>query len=366
MVTANTAWYLFNFRLSLMRRLQGEGYRVVAVSPQDEYAAKLEGQGIRHVPLAMSGSGTNPIEDLGLLFRYWRLLKRERPDIILSYTPKPNIYASIAAGQLGVPVISNIAGLGRLFVQAGPVTRIARLLYRSALRRAARVFFQNGEDMRMFIDDGLVKREICERIPGSGVDTRRFAPTGESTPASRFTFLLSGRLLWDKGVGEYVAAARRVREQHPDVRFQLLGFLEVDNPSAVTRDQMQAWVDEGIVEYLGATDDVVPFLGRADCVVLPSYYREGVPRSLLEAASMARPIITCDSIGCRDVVDDGVNGLLCRPRDAHDLADRMQAMVHMTNEERFVMGNNGSGKMLREFDEKIVLERYMKAINEFL
>jgi len=365
-VTANTAWYLYNFRLNLMHRLQSKGFEVVAVAPHDEYVAKLAGQGIRHVPLAMHSSGTNPIEDLGLLYRYYRLLRQEKPNIILSYTPKPNIYASIAAGMLGIPVICNIAGLGRLFIQAGPVTRIAKLLYKFALRRVSKVFFQNDEDMSSFLEEGLVKPELAERIPGSGVDTRRFVPAGEHVPGDRFTFLLSGRLLWDKGVGEYVAAARLLRKKHPDVRFQLLGFTGVDNPSAVTMDQVQNWVDEGIIEYLGVSDDVVSFLARADCIVLPSYYREGVPRSLLEAAAMAKPIITCDSIGCRDVVDDGINGFLCLPKSVDDLADKMIKMIELSAEERQEMGEFSREKAVREFDEAIMISKYIQVIDDAL
>jgi glycosyltransferase involved in cell wall biosynthesis len=362
-IALNTAWNLVNFRAGLIRALVAEGYEVVAVAPNDEYAPRLAELGCRFVALPMDNKGTHPGRDLLLFFRFLNLLRRERPDMFLGYTVKPNVYGSLAAHILGIPVVNNIAGLGAVFIRDNWLTRLVRLLYKTALSRSRHVFFQNDEDMRLFVEQGLVASDKVSRLPGSGVDlsTFRYAPMLPLENRT-FHFLLAARLLWDKGVGEYVEAARMVRRKYPTAKFQLLGFLDVQNPTTVSSAQMDDWVKEGVVEYLGVADDVKPYMAAADCVVLPSY-REGVPRSLLEAAAIGRPIVTTDAAGCRDAVDDGVNGLLCRVGDADDLADKLLRMIAMTPEDRELMGQAGRRKMELEFDEKIVIRRYLEVIN---
>jgi len=363
-IALNTAWNLVNFRAGLIRALVAKGYEVVAVAPNDEYAPRLAELGCRFVALPMDNKGTHPGRDLALFFRFLNLLRRERPDVFLGYTVKPNIYGSLAAHVLGIPVVNNIAGLGAVFIRGSWLTRLVRLLYKFALSRSRHVFFQNDEDMRMFVEQGLVAADKVSRLPGSGVDLSAFCYAPMQPLENRpFRFLLVARLLWDKGVGEYVEAARMVRRKYPTVKFQLLGFLDVKNPTAVSSVEMSAWVDEGVVEYLGAAEDVKPYLIAADCVVLPSY-REGVPRALLEAAAIGRPIVTTDAVGCHDAVVDGMNGLLCRVADAKDLAEKLIRMIEMPHEERELMGRAGRIKMEMEFDEKIVIDRYLRVIEE--
>ena len=361
-IALNTAWNLVNFRAGLIRALVAGGYEVVAVAPSDEYAPRLAELGCRFVALPMDNKGTHPGRDLLLFFRFLKLLRRERPDVFLGYTVKPNVYGSLAAHVLGIPVVNNIAGLGAVFIRDNWLTRLVRLLYKTALSRSRHVFFQNDEDLRLFVEQGLVAPGKVSRLPGSGVDLSTFRYTPMQPLDNRpFRFLLVARLLWDKGVGEYVEAARMVLRQYPTAKFQLLGFLDVKNPTAVSSAQMSAWEEEGVVEYLGVADDVKPYLIAADCVVLPSY-REGVPRSLLEAAAIGRPIVTTDAVGCRDAVDDGMNGLLCRTNDAGDLAEKLLHMIEMSPENRELMGQAGRRKMEREFDEKIVIGRYLEVI----
>ncbi len=361
-IALNTAWNLVNFRAGLIRALVAEGHEVVAVAPNDEYASRLAELGCRFVALPMDNKGTHPGRDLLLLFRFINLLRRERPDVFLGYTVKPNVYGSLAARVLGIPVVNNIAGLGAVFIRDNWLTRLVRLLYKTALSRSRHVFFQNNEDMRLFVEQGLVAKDKVGRLPGSGINLSTFSYTPMLTLGNRpLRFLLVARLLWDKGVGEYIEAARMVRHKYPTVKFQLLGFLDAKNPTAVSSEQMNKWVEEGVVEYLGVTDDVKPYMAAADCVVLPSY-REGVPRSLLEAAAIGRPIVTTDAVGCRDAVEDGVNGLLCRVGNAVDLADKLLRMIEMSHEERVLMGLAGRRKMELEFDEKIVIDRYLRVI----
>lgn len=384
LIVINTAWNLYNFRSGLIRALVEAGYEVVAVAPYDDYAPRLEALGCRHVPLPMDNKGTSPLRDLMLLWRFRRLLRHERPDVFLGYTVKPNVYGSIAAHGLGIPVINNIAGLGVVFMRGGWLAWVVKALYRQAISHSQRVFFQNDDDRLLFLSEGLVRPEQTGLLPGSGVDLQHYVPASlgaenvgvvqqrgrvasqsESDLADAepgqgiFTFLLVARLLWDKGVGEFIEAARRVRQQSPNTQFKLLGFLDVQNPTAINRATVNEWVSEGVVEYLGATDDVRPFLAAADCTVLPSYYMEGTPRCLLEAAAMARPIITTDWVGCRNVVEDGINGFLCRVRDAEDLADKMMAMIRLTPAQRWAMGAAGRAKVEREFDEQIVIKKYL-------
>jgi len=376
LIALNTAWNLYNFRAGLIRSLVEAGYDVVAVAPPDEYAHRLLELGCRFVPFPMDNMGTNPARDLLLALRFFCLFMRERPDVYLGYTVKPNVYGSLMAHTLGIPVVNNIAGLGTAFIKQTWLTELVRRLYRLALSRSVKVFFQNESDRRLFVEGGLVRRETIDLVPGSGIDLLQFAPvTGRfwigsslappSNDGGKFRFLLIARMVWDKGIGEYVEAARRLREHFPYAEFFLLGFLDVQNPTAISRAQMDLWVAEGVVNYLGETDDVRPHLAAADCIVLPSY-REGTPRTLLEAAAMARPIVTTDAVGCREVLDDGRNGFLCKPRDAGDLAAKMELMLLLTDEQRREMGLRGREKMEREFDEQIVIRKYLDTIAEII
>jgi glycosyltransferase involved in cell wall biosynthesis len=368
MICLNTAWNLLNFRAGLIKALVAQGHEVVAVAPYDGYAPRLEALGCRFVALPMDNGGTHPVRDALLMWRFWRLFRLERPDVYLGYTVKPNVYGSLAAHALGIPVINNIAGLGAVFIRDGWLVRVVRWLYRTALKRSAKVFFQNDDDRQLFIGAGLVRSDLTALLPGSGIDLTRFVltPLGVLGQGGRkFRFLLIARMLRDKGVGEYVEAARLIRARWPMAECCLLGFLDVMNPAAISRSQMQAWVGEGDVNYLGVSDDVRTEIAQADCIVLPSY-REGTPRTLLEAAAMGRPIITTDAVGCREVVDDEDNGFLCTVRNAEDLAEKMGRMLSLTHAQRCEMGQRGRAKMVAEFDEQIVIKKYLAAIEEIL
>lgn len=368
LLAANTTWYLYNFRRRLIAALQAAGYEVIAYSPADDYVPKLAALGVRHVPMRMRNAGTNPLAESLTLARMTRALACERPQALLTYTPKVNIYLGLAARVLGIPVIANVSGLGHGFATGGVLQVVVRALYRQAFRAASLVYFQNDEDRSEFVRAGLVARDKTHRLPGSGVDLERFRPGVRERAGGRdrVVFLLVARMLWEKGVGEYVAAARDLKRAHPGAEFRLLGFLGVENPSAVAASDVAAWEAEGVVRYLGVTDDVAAAYAEADCVVLPSYYREGVPRSLLEAAAMGLPLVTTDSVGCRDTVDDGRSGLLVPPRDARALARAMHRVIGMGPAERLAMGRAGRAKMEREFDEREVIARYLAAVRALL
>ena len=359
-ISRNTSWSLFNFHSGLIKALSEYGFEVLVLCPEDEYTSSLSLLGCRFIPLQMDNAKMNPLKDFLLFWRYLMIFGKERPDIYLAYTIKPNIYGSVAAHLLNVPVINNVTGLGSTFIQGGWLGRFVGMLYRLSFYKSRKVFFQNEDDRGFFLDSGLVSGEVAERLPGSGIDLDKFsaAPMPDNL---KMHFLFIGRMLRDKGVYEFIEAARLLKKRGIKAEYWLLGFLKVDNPTAISKQEIREWLEEGIIRYLGSSDDVRDHIESVDCVVLPSY-REGVPRTLLEAAGMMRPIIASDVAGCRDVVDDGVNGFLCRPRDAEDLADKMQKMEALSASEREVMGVKGREKVEREFDQKIVIEKYFKAI----
>lgn len=363
-ISVNTAWNICNFRAGLVRALSRNGYDVMVLARKDEYAQRLASLGCKFKLLSIDANGNSPGRDLALLVKYRRVLQSLRPMAYLGYTIKPNVYGSIAADGLGIPVINNIAGLGATFIRNSMLTYLVKRLYRYSLRNSNRVFFQNADDRSLFVEAGLAREQVADLLPGSGIDLQHFVPVSPPPYGkSAFRFLLVARMLKDKGIDEFAKAADLVRQIRPDVEFQLLGAVDPENPNAIPMAKIQSWERQGLLGYLPATDDVRPYLASADCVVLPSY-REGVPHSLLEAAAMERPIIATDVAGCRDVVVDGHNGLLCKEKSPTDLAQKMLQMLALTPEQRTGMGACGRVKVAREFDEAIVIEKYLAAIEQ--
>jgi glycosyltransferase involved in cell wall biosynthesis len=362
-ILSNTSWSLYNFRRNLIRRLIAHGYDVVAMAPADGYSSDLADLGCKYVPIQMNNKGRNPIEDFYLFVRLVRIFRREQFACILTFTPKPNIYGCWAARLLSMPAIANIAGLGTVFAKQSLTQTLVRTMYRLALHWPVRVFFQNIDDFSLFTSRRLAPLNRADLLPGSGVDLHHYSPLPAPTRQT-IVFLFFSRLLREKGIEEFVAAARALtRKQKSDVEFRILGFPGTQNPSAISMATVQRWTEEGVVNYLGEARDVRPFVADADCVVLPSYYPEGVPRTLLEAASMGKPVITTDTPGCRSVVEDGVTGFLVRARNPEDLVAKMAKMIAMPRGRRDEMGKKAREKMSREFDEEIVLRRYVGEIS---
>jgi glycosyltransferase involved in cell wall biosynthesis len=365
LINVNTAWNLYNFRAGLITELISLGHEVVAVAPRDEYVSKLELLGCRLVHLDIDNQGTHPVRDLLLLWRYWKLLGIEKPHVCLFYTVKPNIYGSLASTLRGVPFINNVTGLGAVFIGGGWLKWFVSKLYKLAFKNSSKVFFQNKDDLSLFLESKLISTQPTDVLPGSGINLNLFSPVNASLAVTQnrtFKFLLIARMLKDKGIVEYVKAAQMLKESGIDAEFCLLGFLDIQNPAAISNEQMKIWEVQGFIKYLGTSDDVRDHISHANCVVLPSY-REGTPRSLLEAAAMAKPIVTTNVVGCREVVVDGENGMLCQVKNAHDLASKMKEMLLLSDDERMLMGQKGRLKMEREFDEKIVIQKYLQAID---
>lgn len=359
---ANTDWYLYNFRRSLALALRDAGHDVLLLSPPGEYGAKLQALGLRWQPAPMDRRSLNPLGELKLLLWLVRRFKRERPALVHGFTIKCAVYGSLAARAAGVPArVNAVAGMGYVFTSGDLKARLLRTPVRLLLRLAlggpgARLILQNPDDVALFAKARLVDPAQVRLIAGSGVDCARFsARLPPPDPDGRFRVLLAARLLWDKGLAEFVAAARGLRAQGRGIRFLLAGTPDPGNPATVPEAQVRAWVDEGLVEWLGHVDDMPALLAAVDVVVLPSY-REGLPKTLIEAAACGRALVTTDVPGCREVVTDGVDGLLVPVRDAAALA---AAIARLQDDPALALrlGARAREKALAEFDDRSVIAR---------
>jgi len=361
-IVLNTSWNVYNFRMGLIKALQENGHEIVVIAPEDEYTPKLIDAGCSFQKVKMDSRGANPVKDMALIFELYRIYKNVNPDVVLHYTIKPNIYGTIAAYLRKIPAINNVCGLGTVFLQKSIVSKVASLMYKMSFRLPKKVLFQNENDQRLFVSNKLVKKEITDLVPGSGINLNAFKPQASKTKNKKFTFLLVSRLIHDKGVIEYIDAIKALKKEGVKAQFQILGATDVKHKRGISESIVREWIDTNTIEYLGKTDDVKTFINSADCVVLPSY-REGTPRTLLEAASSEKPIVATDVPGCNSVVEHNYNGLLCKIKDSNDLASKMREMIFMSEDRRVMFGKNGRKKVEQEFDEKLVIDKYLEAIN---
>ena len=368
---ANTDWYLYNFRLGLAKFLRDNGFEVVMISPQGPYGPRLVAEGFRWIPLQMDRRSLNPWRELRLIAQIASILRAEKPALVHNFTIKCVVYGSLAARWAGVQArVNAVTGLGYVFIGQDFRARFLRPIVGALLKLAfngiaARLIVQNQDDSAAFVDAGLVLKDFVRLIKGSGVDTSRFYPRLEARPAGSLRVLLASRLLWDKGIGEYVEAARQIKRQGLAVEFLLAGDIDSGNPASVSADDVESWRAAGIVRPLGHVEDMAVLLSDIDVMVLPSSYGEGVPRSLIEAAACGLPIITTDAPGCREIVEEGVNGYLVPVRDAHALADAIRRLSANPTL-RQSMGLAGREKVLKEFDERIVFEKTLAVYRELL
>ena len=365
-LVANTAWSLYNFRLGLIRKLLKSNFKVLIVAPEDKYVAHLIDEGCLYEPIKLDNYGTNPLKDLKSLFQFTRIYRKHTIDFIFHYTIKPNIYGSLAAGYLKIPSIAVVTGLGQLFTIPSWKTTIAKMLYWLSFRKTSQVWFLNESDASIFIQMGILQEEKVKYLPSEGINTKHFQQYAYGLLSNGcFKFILAARLITEKGIREYAEAARTLIKKGYQAEFQLLGFLEPNNPHAINRKEVEQWEAEGIIRYLGDTDDIRPFLEKADCLVLPTYYREGVPRILMEGASMQMPLIATDNVGCRLVVEDSINGYLCQKKNANDLAHCMEKMMMLSFEERAKYGLLGRRRVYTLFHESIIVKKYLRTLNSY-
>jgi len=361
-IVANSTWNIYNFRLGLIRELTKVGYRVIVIAPIDEYIHYLgDNYFIKHIAIKrLSPQSKNPLKDVLLCKELYDIYKKEQPDLILHYTIKPNIWGNFAARLANIPTISTLTGLGYTFLHGNFTKYIIRKLYKVALSKSKRLVFHNGDDLQLFEDFNLIPKGRGEVIPGSGVDTNFFSPFPKS-PAKKFIFLFVGRVLYDKGILEFVEAARQIRQVTKNTEYWVVGQLNAENPTAVSKHQLQVWLENKDIRYFGNSNDIRKFLKKADVFVLPSY-REGMPRAVLEAMASAKPIITTDTAGCRDTVVEGENGYLVPVKDSISLAEAMLKIYYLDRNELREMGNASRDLVLQNFDEKIIIDRYLSLI----
>jgi glycosyltransferase involved in cell wall biosynthesis len=332
---------------------------VVIIAPKDNFTASLIAEGIDYYHINMNNYGTNPVGELQLYLQLVALYRKIKPDMIFHYTIKPNIYGTFAASWCGIPSIIITTGLGHLFEFKNFLVRwITLILYKYACRLSREVWFLNTNDLDVFTYKGISSREKSILVRSEGIDLNWFAPGPDKLVNEPIRFLFAGRLLRDKGVEEFAVAAAIMKRRFEDLEFQILGFVDETNPNSISYRRIIEWQQKGFVSYLGETTDVRPYMAACSCLVFPSYYREGVSRILMEAAAMETPIITADNVGCREVVDDGINGFICKPRDVQSLVKAMERFLKTDAADRIYMGKMGRKKMIREFDEKLVFESY--------
>ncbi len=359
-ITANTSWYIYNFRMGTIERLISLGYKVVTVAPDDEYKQKLEEKGCSHYLIYMDKSTKNPVKDLHTTWSYYKVFRKIRPQFVLSFTPKCNIYGTVAARFCKAKVITNIAGLGSIFVSADWSSKLVQQLYKFSQKYTDHIFFQNDEDMNLFCEKKIVDRTKCSRLPGSGVNLQKFSYY--ELTGGTIKFILVARMLFEKGIQLYVDAAKVIKQKHPEIQFALLGQIDQKNPSGIPVEQILDWQKNGWITYLGKTDNVPGVVKEYTAVVLPSYYREGVPRSLLEAGAMGKPIITTDNVGCKETVIDEVSGFICEAKNLDSLIEKLEKFIDLPIEKKREMGYQSRKYMEDNFDEEIVIDKYLERI----
>lgn len=362
LLSANNAFVIYNFRYGLMKELEKKGYEIITLAGDDGTSQNIINEGWKYIELTIDRRGKNIINDLKLCYSYYKVYKKEKPNYILQFTIKPNIYGTLAAKILGIPMINNVTGLGDVFSKENLTSKIVKFLYKVAFKFPKKVFFQNDDDLEVFLANNLVDKKICGRLPGSGVNIEKFRPLKKETSSEKFKFLFLGRISETKGVRLINEAAKILKNKYPNVEFQLLGKVYTEESSHISKDELKKWEKDSNIKYLGTSKDVRKEIKECDCILFPSYYREGVPRSLIEAASMAKPIITTDNVGCRDIVNDKYNGLLAKPKDLASLIEKIEEVLTMNKVELNQLGINGRLKAEKEFDEKIVIQRYLEAV----
>ena len=351
-------------REKLTKTLGTHGYDVTILTTgtaEDLEQARRNGFQV----IDVKGSTQNPLDIITYMRNIKKALRSTGAVICLTFTIRPAIWGNVVTRRLNIPTITNITGIGPLFARNNIAYRAARTLYKFVLKKTARIFFQNYDDMNIFLEKKFVQPQRAERIPGSGIDHEYYMPLPGRENDGKFIFLFISRLVKDKGILEYVEAARLLKAELPAAEFRVLGPVWLQNlkDNTVTETEIQQWVKDGIITYLGDAKDVRPHIAAADCIVLPSY-REGTSNVLLEASSMERPCITCDTTGCKEIVSDGITGFLCKVQDAADLAEKMKKMHRLTATQRIEMGIKARQKVIKEFDKQIVIDAYLRAIKK--
>lgn len=352
----NSSFSMYNFRLGVMKSFT-PNFDVTVIAIRDEYTELILAENLRYIEIKIDEKGTNICHDIIFCVSLYHIFKQNHFDLVINYTIKPIIYGSIVCRLLHTNTIAITTGLGFTFRKKNLINQLVQVLYRYALKKVNEIWFLNEDDRQLFIKHKLTIPQKTFVLPSEGIDTKYFFPT-KTIPKPQFRFLLLSRLLLDKGIVEYAEASKIIRHKYPNIECLLLGKIESNSRYGITTDIIHTWEANGCLKYQGYMQDVRSIIADVDCVVLPSYYREGVPRCLMEAMSMQKPIITTNNVGCSELIQDGVNGIQCQPRSSKDLADAMEQMYLLSAEERQNMGKIGRQIILETFDEKLIIEHY--------
>lgn len=367
-IVANKVNQILNFRLGLIKGLIGEGHEIYIFSHNDKKFSyedantelkKLEDLGCKFESVEFSNHSKNPFSDLQYMITLRKLYKKNKIDFALHFTIKPNIFGTLATVRLKTKPINNVTGLGYSFLKENLTNKLIKLLYKISFRFSYKVFFQNYDDRDLFLENKLVNKDIVDRLPGSGMDIEEYYPMEKNEEYEGIRFLFIGRLSYAKGAEIYIKAAKKIKEKYENIEFKMIGQIYEEDKNSLTKEYIMNFNNKNIINYCGVSSDIRQQIRNVDCVILPSYYREGVPRSLIESASMGKPIITTDNVGCRDIVEDGYNGFLCKPKSVESLVEQIEKFLKLTQEKRDDLGKNGRTKVEKEFDEKIVIEKYL-------
>jgi glycosyltransferase involved in cell wall biosynthesis len=356
--SANTSWYLYNFRSSTIKAFLNEGHQVVCLSPKDKYSVKLSNLGCKWIPLKIDNKGTNPVKDFILFIKMFLLYRKLRPKIAFHFTIKNNIYGTFAAYLSKVRSINNVTGLGTAFIKNNFTSYIVRFLYKLSQPLAHRIYCQNEEDFEYLLAEKLTPKDSLRLLPGSGVDLHKFHPNTRilnNDKNKKFHFLFAGRIIADKGVLELIEAFKSIDQKSFKCDLWMCGFLDSVNRSSISLDQFEEWKSFEWFNWLGPIESMETVMAKVDCLVLPSY-REGMPRSILEACAMEIPVITTNVPGCRNVVSNKINGLICNPKDAHSLQNALEQMMNMSLDSRKLLGVNGRLLVKEKYDERFVIQ----------
>lgn len=365
---SNSCWSIYNFRLEVIRHFIRRGYEVHVIATKDDFAILLMNVGCRVHDFAFNNRALSPVADLKIYFRLKHLYRKIKPSLIFHYVIKPNIYGSLAAASLNIPSVAVVTGLGYAFSRQNWLSALVSKLYQHSLKKVHKVWFLNREDAEMFSSRKIADPAKMDILNSEGINTAHFQKKQQQhgRDENTFVFLMVTRMLWTKGIGVLAEASRILHEKGLRFECHIIGFFEQHHPNSISIEQLQQWQESKVFNYIGFTHNVVPYLERADCFVLPSYYQEGVPRSLLEACSMELPVITTDNTGCRDVVVEGENGFLCNKNDPADLAVKMEKILLMDPYRRCEMGRKGRELVAGKFEMRFILQKYDQLVSSLL
>ncbi len=363
----NYLWDMYNFRGDIIKEIGEMGYDVTIIAPKDKESMNFidENLKIKNILIDLNRKSLNPLFELKVLLQLYKIYKKERYDLIFHYTIKPNIYGNIIAALQNIKSISIVPGTGYSFSKKGIMFYCVKKLYAYSFKKSKEVWFLNEEDRTIFVSEKIIPIEKTKVLPSEGINLMKFKKKEESkTSNEKIVFLMIARILWDKGFKEYIEAAKLLKEKYENVEFQLLGMIDEGNPNGVPKETVYKYHNSKIINYIGTSKNVSTIIQKCDCVVLPSFYKEGIPRTLMEGAALEKPLITTNNVGCKEVVDNEKNGFICNINDSRDLAEKMEKIILMSKEERILMGKNGREKMEKEFDYKLVLKYYKNKILE--